>query len=93
MKVKKLECPIEFRPISLCNVVFKKIMKTIASRHKEFLLDVVDYARLAFVPGRLIMDNTLLAYEVFHSMKHNKAVLKGSFAFKLNMSKAYDRVE
>ncbi|XP_057811890.1 uncharacterized protein LOC131026138 [Salvia miltiorrhiza] len=47
----------------------------------------------AFVPGRHITDNALLAFEIFHMMKLNKAIDHGVFAFKLHMAKAYDRVE
>lgn len=90
---KKPKCPTEFRAISLCNVAFKVITKDIANRLKVFLPTVVDPAQSACIPCRLITDNTLLTYEIFHSIKHNKTVSKGSFAFKLDMSKAYDRVE
>lgn len=83
-KVRKSKCPAEFRPIRLCNVVFKVITKVIANKLKVFLLSVVDLAQSAFVLGRLITDNALLAYEIVHSMKHNKAVSKGSSAFKLD---------
>lgn len=68
------------------------ITKTIANRLKEFFTAVVDPTQSAFVPSRLIMDNALLAYEFFHPIEHNKAVFNGSFAFKLDTSKAYDRV-
>ncbi|XP_057792367.1 uncharacterized protein LOC131009155 [Salvia miltiorrhiza] len=47
----------------------------------------------AFVPGRHITDNALLAFEIFHMMKLNKAKEHEVFAFKLDMAKAYDRVE
>lgn len=39
------------------------------------------------------MDNALLAFEVFQYMKNNVVVNRGSFTFKLEMSKAYDLVE
>lgn len=86
-------CPAEFHPINLCNVSFKIIIKTIANRLKLFLPSIIDPAQFAFVPGRLITNNALLAYEIFYFMKSNKAVAKGSYTFKLDMSKACDRVE
>lgn len=41
----------------------------------------------------MISDNILTAYEVLHSMKISKAKNNGSMAIKLDMSKAYDRLE
>nr|XP_023874458.1 uncharacterized protein LOC111987000 [Quercus suber] len=47
----------------------------------------------AFVPGRLITDNVLVAYETLHAMHCKKSGKKGSLALKLDVSKAYDQVE
>lgn len=92
-KNKKPLSSSEFRPISLCNVSMKLVTKTIANKLKGCLPNLIDPCQSAFVPGRLITDNALLAFEIFHFMNHNKAVSRGSYAFKLDMSKAYDRVE
>lgn len=82
-----------FWPISLCNVSLKIVTKAIANHLKRYLQDFIDPCQSDFVSGRLITDNALLAYEFFHHMRLNKTVTKESFAFKLDMSKAYDRVE
>lgn len=42
-----------------------------------------------FVKGRHILDVVIIAHELVHSMKNNKIP---SMAFKLDISKAYDRV-
>ena len=92
-KVKKLEKMVDFRPIGLCNVLYKIISKVLANRLKLILPQLVSPTQSAFVPGCLITDNVLVAYETLHAMHIRKKGKKGALALKLDVSKAYDRVE
>ncbi|XP_058724620.1 uncharacterized protein LOC131596076 [Vicia villosa] len=92
-KCKNPSSPKDFRPISLCNVVMKVITKTIANRIKCILPEIIDEEQSAFVKGRLITDNALVAMECFHWMKKKTKGKRGVMALKLDMSKAYDRLE
>ncbi|KAL8145631.1 hypothetical protein AgCh_003685 [Apium graveolens] len=83
----------DLRPISLCNVVMKVITKVLANRMKEMLVSVVSDTQSAFILGRLISDNIMVAYEVMHYLKRKRIGKDGYMALKLDMSKAYDRIE
>ena len=92
-KVKNPERMSEFRSISLCNVIYKIISKVLANRLKQVLPQIISPTQSAFVPGWLITDNVLVAYETLHTMHSKKKGEKGSLAPKLDISNAYDRVE
>ncbi|XP_057450409.1 uncharacterized protein LOC130741856 [Lotus japonicus] len=92
-KIKKAEHATQFRPISLCNVIFKIVTKTIANRLKLILPDLICEAQSAFVPNRLITDNALIAHECFHYMKKKITGRNDIMALKLDMAKAYDQIE
>ncbi|XP_026384091.1 uncharacterized protein LOC113279629 [Papaver somniferum] len=85
------EFPYEYRPISLCSVLYKVVAKLISNRLKCHLQHFISWSQNAFVEGRQITDNIVSAKEFLHSMKKSESK-EGYFALKIDMSKAYDRV-
>jgi len=92
-KVKKPTLVLKFRPISLCNVIYKLISKVLANRLKEVLPHIMSANQNAFIPRRLILDNILAPYETLHSMQTRLWGKVRSMRLKLDMRKAYDTVE
>ncbi|KAL0288757.1 UNVERIFIED_CONTAM: hypothetical protein Sradi_7089600 [Sesamum radiatum] len=90
-KVRNPQSVAEFRPISCCNVIYKAITKILVSRIREILDLLISPSQNAFVPGRLISDNILLAQELFSG--YNQCRLPPRCALKVDLRKAYDTVE
>ena len=80
-----------FRPISLCNTVYKTIAKLLVSRLRPLLANLISPCQSTFIPDRWIAENQLIVQEILHSFKKRK--VKGGFVvMKVDLPKAYDRV-
>jgi len=91
-KVDHPETTAHFRPISLCNTLYKIIAKILVNRMRPILQHLIHPCQSAFVPDRAIHDNILVAHEIMNKFRHYKGK-KGFVALKIDMEKAYDRIE
>ncbi|XP_052623754.1 uncharacterized protein LOC128129115 [Lactuca sativa] len=92
--VPKVEVPrkvSDFRPIACCNTFYKCISKIIVNRIRNCLGDIVSNNQSAFIPGRSILDNILLAQELMVGYKKKRGTPKCTI--KIDIQKAYDTVD
>ncbi|XP_026397119.1 uncharacterized protein LOC113291845 [Papaver somniferum] len=91
-RVNSAQKPEDFRPITLCNTIYKIISKVIALRIKKDMVNIISPMQSAYVPRRLISENICLVQELVQAMKKKKG-RTGHLALNMDISKAYDRLE
>ena len=83
----------DLRLISLCEVAYKILAKVLANQLKLDILKIISKFQSAFVSGQSILDYVLIAFEVFHYMSRKTRGKEGVMALKIDISKAYDRID
>lgn len=81
-------CLTDYRPISCCNIVYKLISKIIANRLKPILTECVSPNQVAFLNGRSLGENVLLATELIKD--YNKSSCLKSAMLKIDIRKAFN---
>ncbi|XP_038988045.1 uncharacterized protein LOC120112546 [Phoenix dactylifera] len=83
--------PCHFRPISLCTTLYKVVARIMVGRMKPLLSGIISQEQGAFVAGRNISHNIMLAQEMMWDLR--RASKRHSLmAVKLDMERAYDRI-
>ena len=61
-----------YRPISLCNIVYKTVTKIFVQRLKPLLPSLISPMQSTFLAGRRGMDNVIISQELIYSLKKRK---------------------
>ena len=72
--------------------MYKIITKIIVGRLRPYLDKLINLCQAAFVPGRRGVDNTIIVQELIHTMGKTKG-RGGYMALKIDLEKAYDKLE
>ena len=84
---------IEFRPISLSNVLYRIFSNLLTNHLKIVMRKLILEHQSAFMFDQLISNNSLMAFETLHFLRNHNKGKTGFMALNLDMSKAYDMVE
>ena len=79
----------KYRPIALCNVIYKVISKVISNRLKPLLPLLIFPKQTGYMEGRQILGGIILTHEIIHSLKQNK---KAGMLLKIDLSKAFNKL-
>eukprot|EP00253_Pinus_taeda_P003713 PITA_03713 len=79
----------KFRPIALCNIIYKIVSKVVALRLKPLLPLIISPEQSGYVEGRQITDGIILTHEIIHSLKQTK---NPGMLLKIDLSKAFDSI-
>lgn len=91
-KEKEASTVNHFRPISLCNALYKVIAKVLVNQLRPWLNDLIHPAQAGFIPRRKAKDNVLLVNKILHSFNKKNAKRQWMMT-NLDLDKAYDRIE
>eukprot|EP00253_Pinus_taeda_P015442 PITA_15442 len=89
LKYENSNSPEKFRPIALCNIIYKIVSKVVALRLKPMLPLIILPEQSRYVEGRQITDGIILTHEIIHSLKQMK---KPGMLLKIDLSKAFDSI-
>jgi hypothetical protein len=85
-KEENVASPSKYIPITLCNIVYKIIIKVIANWLKPLLPLLISPEQTGYVEGRQILDGIILAHEVIHYLKNTK---QPGMLLKLDLLKSF----
>lgn len=80
----------DFCPISCLNTVYKVVSKLLSNRLKAVLPSVISQAQSAFLPGRLLAENVLLATDLVKGYSSSNSESKAML--KVDIKKAFDSI-
>ena len=91
-KVAHLELITQFRPISLCNTLYKLLSRIIVHQLKPYMAEAINPCQAGFVLGRRTNDNIIIIQKAIRTLISRQGWM-GYVALKLDLEKAYDRLE
>lgn len=91
-KINEAEKPKYYRPITVGNITYRLLMKLVAQRLQPHMKNLISTEQTAFLKGRNITDNTILAREIIHSF-NSSSYNEEAFMLKADVNKAFDTVQ
>lgn len=88
-KTEDSSSPDKYRPISLCNIIYRIVSKVIVLRLKPILPLIISPEQSRYVEGRQITDGIILTHEIIHSLRQTR---KLGMLLKIDLSKAFDSI-
>ena len=95
VRIPKIQGPEtigNYRPISLCNTMYKIITKITVAKIRLMLDKIVSSVQSTFVPGRKGVNNAIIVQEIIHTISKRKGRV-GYMEIKVDLEKAYDKLE
>eukprot|EP00253_Pinus_taeda_P032882 PITA_32882 len=81
--------PDKYRPIALCNIIYKIVSKVVALRLKPVVPLIISPEQSGYVEGGQITDGIILNHEIINSLKQSR---KPGMLLKIDLSKAFDSI-